>query len=36
MKKWYDEEYEFTVEVTGILHWRVSMESAGSMIRIVL
>ena len=20
MKKWYDEEYEFTVEVTGFLH----------------
>ena len=20
MKKWYDEEYEFTVEVTGYLH----------------
>ena len=20
MKKWYDEEYEFTIEVTGFLH----------------
>ena len=20
MKKWYDEEYEFTVEITGFLH----------------
>ena len=20
MKKWYDEEYEFTVEVTGFMH----------------
>ena len=24
MKKWYDEEYEFTVEVTGFLHGKYS------------
>jgi len=24
MKKWYDEEYEFTIEVTGFLHGDLS------------
>lgn len=25
MKKWYDEEYEFNIEVTGFLHGKCYM-----------
>ena len=27
MKKWYDEEYEFTIEVTGFLHAETAKKS---------
>ena len=29
MKKWYDEEYEFNIEVTGFLHGDVVVASDG-------